>query len=440
MLLVFGALTTMPNLGVIRVPIVDDWPDGLTRHDIDRCRLPEGFRIPFDATTMECLEPVTTYLWREYVYERRVFVENSQAATSFDLYEFFCWLDESGIPWNSVKKSHLKTYSNAQLNSKSPLTGRIYSNNTVRRRLVSIIQFYLRLKRRGLVETDIAEAEAVGKVPRNRVSLSHITSPNKRSQSDLLPAAVSHQPHRMSETQIREIFKKLGPMPSGRTPETSGRPWLASTFSLTTGTRCDEVAHLPMSLVAQALKVRPRPPMTEILLTHTKGLVPRNIFVPDSVLDQTEIYVAGERAEAIKRGRASGRTDHDRLFVNSPLALDRDVGRPVTAHTLWRDFHEAVIEAGYFTAIPADPVARIGAQVDAFYTYHDNRHTYAINQYLFRKRSGDAEPWKAIQLLLGHKHLATTTDIYLDAVKVAEPELSDMTERAIIAIYDAATH
>lgn len=429
----------MPTLGVIRAPVVTVWPTGLTRHDVDRCRLPEGFHIPFDTTTMECLEPVTTYLWRRYVDECRVFVENTQAAACYDLYEFFCWLDESGIPWSSVKKRHLKTYSNALLSSKSPITGRVYSNNTARRRLSNIIQFYLELKRRGLVETDISEAEVSGKISRHRVALAHVSSLDKRSHSELLPPAVFHQPHRMSETAVGNIFKKLGPMPSGRTPETSGRPRLGSVFSLTTGTRRDEVAHLPLSLIIHALKVRPRPPMTTIHLAHTKGLVPRDILIRQSVLDEMEIYVEGERAEAIKQGKASGLTDHDRLFVNSPLALDRNVGRPVTAHTLWRDFHAAVVDAGYFTTIPADPVADIRAQVDAFYTFHHNRHTYAINQYLFRKKAGDAEPWKAVQLLLGHKHLATTMDIYLDAVKVAEAELSDITERAIIGIYNAAT-
>ena len=430
---------SMPTLGVIRAPVVTDWPNGLTRQDIDRCRLPEGFHIPFDTTTMECLEPATTYLCREYLCERAVFVENSQAAACYDLYEFFSWLDESGIPWNSVKKRHLKTYGNALLSSKSPITGHIYSNNTVRRRLSSIIQFYLDLKRRGLMETDISEAEVSGKISRDRVPLAHVSSLNKRSQSELLPKAVFHQPHRMSETAISKIFEKLGPMPSGRTPETSGRPRLASVFSLTTGARRDEVAHLPLSLLIHALNVRPRPPITKIYLTHTKGLVARDILVRRSVLDEIEIYVAGERAEATKRGKAFGLIEHDRLFVNCPLALDRDVGHPVTAHTLWRDFHAAVIDAGYVTTIPSDPVAGISAKADAFYTIHDNRHTYAINQYLFRKRSGDAEPWKAVQLLLGHKHLATTMDTYLDAVKVAEAELSDMTEKAIIGIYNAAT-
>jgi integrase len=38
---------------------------------------------------------------------------------------------------------------------------------------------------------------------------------------------------------------------------------------------------------------------------------------------------------------------------------------------------------------------------------------------------GDAEPWKTLQALLGHKQLATTINIYLRSVTIDEAQITD---------------
>jgi integrase/recombinase XerC len=155
-----------------------------------------------------------------------------------------------------------------------------------------------------------------------------------------------------------------------------------------------------------------------IRLTHTKGLVPRNVLIPAHFARELQNYIKGERAAAVEKGRSYGLAREPKaLFVNGADA-GRYAGRGVTRWTLWRAFHLAVLEAGLTVEITkVDPTS--GMELDgivAAHCFHDLRHTFACWHYQAESESGNPDPWKSVQSRLGHKYKSTTIDIYLKVV------------------------
>lgn len=61
-------------------------------------------------------------------------------------------------------------------------------------------------------------------------------------------------------------------------------------------------------------------------------------------------------------------------------------------------------------------------QVPAF-SPHCLRHTYTVWSYLAEKQSGNSEPWKNLQVRLGHSSLETTINTYLRVASEFEAQL-----------------
>jgi integrase len=52
------------------------------------------------------------------------------------------------------------------------------------------------------------------------------------------------------------------------------------------------------------------------------------------------------------------------------------------------------------------------------HSFHDLRHNCAVLTYHAEKNNGNAEPWKIVQIKLGHKRLKDTIDTYLAHVSI----------------------
>ncbi len=161
-------------------------------------------------------------------------------------------------------------------------------------------------------------------------------------------------------------------------------------------------------------------------LRQTKGGRPRKVLVPTWLLDELVHYAETERMVPVRRAREAGHKPAPNLFVNGADASDRDVGQALTARTLSRSFRSAVISAGLYERICDETNGGLPDRLVANHSFHDLRHTFAIQQYLARRARGDAEPWKTIATLLGHRSFKTTMDYYLPSVSLAEAEVSDV--------------
>jgi len=52
------------------------------------------------------------------------------------------------------------------------------------------------------------------------------------------------------------------------------------------------------------------------------------------------------------------------------------------------------------------------------HSFHDLRHNCAVLTYHAEKSLGNAEPWKVVQVKLGHRSLKVTMDTYLQHVQI----------------------
>ena len=182
--------------------------------------------------------------------------------------------------------------------------------------------------------------------------------------------------------------------------------------------RLDEITNLT---ILDILNLRPRgwQGSVSMLITKTKGMRPRRVFIPLAIYEDIKEYIAGERAECVL-----GRPKTLALFVNRSHS-HRNPGRPLTNHTLWRNFRNAVMRAGltYVEAIEWD-----GSQeliTVARHHFHDLRHTYAFVMYEQLVRRGKSAPWLVLSRVLGHAHVSTTIKIYLRSVDGMEADVSD---------------
>jgi integrase/recombinase XerC len=57
------------------------------------------------------------------------------------------------------------------------------------------------------------------------------------------------------------------------------------------------------------------------------------------------------------------------------------------------------------------------------HSFHDTRHSYAVNLYIAQRDAGDPKPWETVQKMLGHRDWVTTERYYLRAVGVLEPQI-----------------
>lgn len=60
----------------------------------------------------------------------------------------------------------------------------------------------------------------------------------------------------------------------------------------------------------------------------------------------------------------------------------------------------------------------------AKHSFHDLRHTFAIWLYRAEANAGNAEPWKTIQIRLGHAQLETTLNTYLKTAELERASFS----------------
>ncbi|SAL52340.1 site-specific tyrosine recombinase XerC [Caballeronia concitans] len=231
----------------------------------------------------------------------------------------------------------------------------------------------------------------------------------------------------LTEQSWRGLQNRLGPLPSQRSEYgfPSSRPRLTAELSLSTGLRVDEVARLTIHQILSLPYDSQATPESKVPLrvTRTKRLKPRTVELPMYLLYELQLYIDGERRDALREAEKYWLRDDSRrpsaLFLNGTDA-HQHAGKPVKADVISDDFHQACLRNA-LTSVreKIDPESGVTYFTSvAQHRFHDLRHTFAVWMYLSEKASGNAEPWKQIQTLLGHTSLKTTMDIYLKVVNV----------------------
>ena len=363
---------------------------------------------------------------------------NTQKAYCEDLYEWWMWLSELKKEWDHVGNKDIIDYRNVLQNEFSPHTHRRYRSSTIRRRLSTILDYYRWAFNLGLIKDNL-DLREIRRIPQNRDRrvLAHLDiGPATKSVSTILPKQTEEELiDPFNARDLKAVLHILGAIPPTEAgPHADTRPVrdrLIAELQVTTGMRIDEVLSLTVyQILGLPTNIRDPYELTKLKIDITKGLTPRIVLIPGWVRKALPWYIDNERKPAVEArthttARRSIKTDA--LFVNGLSANHRDVGNRLRPRAYMRVFSHAVRTAGLvhqeLHRDPATGTDRLATVVN--HTSHDLRHTFAVQTYRSRKSKGDAEPWKVLQVLLGHKQLSTTIDIYLRAVNIDEAKISD---------------
>lgn len=399
--------------------------------------LPEGFCYLVDWDSQAVIEPVLLYLQFKFRSTGGSYRPNTQKACVDHLKDWWGHLAHINKTWDQIDDEDVIQYRDVMLFGVSPKTHDKYDVKTIRRRIGSVLAFYDWAYRQNIFDLELDQKQFRPNCqPTDSDALTHTHGRGEIEVSTILPkdrSSPDDDVRPLSPKEVRMVMKQLGPLPSEQEKDPrSCRNRLAAELALNSSLRVDEVASLEKY---QILNLTPEPNMPygvcRLHITKTKGLVPRWIEIPNWLVAELHVYIDGERSDCIRMSHkywCKRKADEAKaLFVNTILAKS-NVGRKVSAATLSREFSHAVINCGLMMRKP-----RINPETGESYMdvvpahrFHDLRHTFAVWLYHSEKAAGNAEPWKQIQSLLGHKHLATTLNIYLRVVDSYERNVSDV--------------
>lgn len=353
---------------------------------------------------------------------------NSVSASVHDLSDYYCFLDAHGLNALSVRVTHVENYIHSMALLPSPVTGRPFSERTIARRISTLRQFYGWAGKRGLTKHPIpvdtrSRTDPDGLWFRESGQLYSPRTPRVDIKVTAIPV-----------DKLRLILEEAGPLVEEVTESSgeSGRLRLMFDCGLQAGLRRFEISLLTVRSIEAGIKATSSDnPVTKCpIKVYGKGGKTRTVYFPLWFTRLLVQYIAGHRRRAIEaRLRIEPNfRDHGYLFVHDA------VGRK-TSGDAFDDFYlsgpmRAIqIKLGINAGISesSEPYKRL-------YGVHALRHTYAVHEYITAKLSGDPEPWKYLQMQLGHASVETTRQIYLASVIEYEFQFGDLIQKEIAAV------
>ncbi|MFC3457535.1 tyrosine-type recombinase/integrase [Massilia haematophila] len=393
-------------------------------------QLPPGFWFLVDDDNQVVVEPALLFLIDRFIKQGRYKGKHTHKAMAYDLADWWQYLVERGISWADAETDLLVEYRESRLATISRQTHETLKASTVNRRLSAVLAFYRWAHGRNLFyHSTLDELEV-------RTRMREIDSdPLSHTRSGVFHQTVStlmaedDADGRVSVRVINAnghwklLQSELGPLPTEQSADDPrpSRDRLAAELSFWTGLRVDEVAKLSTLQILNLLPADDALPheMLAVVVTKTKRLKARTVFVPVYLIRELLHYIEHERKEGLTAGAKHRVKKHNLLFVNSASA-NHHAGKPVHPDTFDRKFRAAVLRAGLVQHVEkTDPDTRqMYLTRDVRYTFHDLRHSFAIYLYLSLEAAGNAAPWLEVSQRLGHSYLKTTTDIYLAHLEV----------------------
>ncbi|MGK5034507.1 tyrosine-type recombinase/integrase [Janthinobacterium sp. LB3P118] len=414
--------------------------------------LPENFPFLVIDEQSKIIEPALLYLIHTQLKRGpRHWKQHTADAMAYDLRDWFDYLAhcqwvnpvtkklEVGKPWDVAAESDYIAWRDTMQEVISPQTNKHLSSRTIARRQVYVERFYAYAQKKGWYDGEFV----ISKIRKGR--LSHDINQGEfdpESNSAKAEVVVSEYRERMeygepvrplSEDEWHRIQLELGPLPSEREFDLRpSRDRIASELTIGTGMRVDEVTSLTefqLRDLHQAWLVADEEQRKDgffaLYIVKTKRLKPRTVLVPGYLIPELMVYLDNEREASIIRGMTRANAKGQKynrptsLFVNHTESAVHS-GNAVRATSLSCEFKKACLDAKI-----THSVEKIDIETSERYRvnlskhhFHDLRHTFAVWTYHNLKSNGETEPWKEIQVRLGHANLKVTMDTYLKVVDV----------------------
>lgn len=442
----------IPWLKISSVDVHDhsEFPD----KSLNRCRVPSGTPLFFSGD----LKPITVVNCFLLSVRRSTKGKrgNSEKSYGDDIAQFLTFLDAQKLQLRHIRKDDLIEFAGCLLDGISVKTSRAFAPTTVARRVrtaIALCQFGFR---EGLLQSDAelgeGTAEEILSIALSEKEVLDATLQNALSP----PETVGRKIHPIPLKFISRIFDALGPLDWAEPGDQPQRNRLAAELSLATGMRIDEICAVSTyQIIDLQLKADVNDPwqVLPLWLTETKGSVPREVLVPQKLVLRLINYIDHERQLVVDRALSLGKfkqqgSQPTKLFLNGLNCNHRDIGEPCNPETLSRAFTDAVIRLGFTTrqeifvlndeGRPLKDTANGKWLMEIIFvpshTFHDLRHTYAVENYQIAKKKGEKDPVRRIQNLLGHALRQTTESIYLPWLNGREQDYSDQYADLLMSI------
>lgn len=330
------------------------------------------------------------------------------------LIDFLNFLEDNGIDdWRSVTTAQLYAYRNRMCNAVSPITGKPYDKKTITARVCLVGYFYEWAFNQKLILSN--------PIPYKYKSNSYENGAMSKNNYAVFGKPVNNLILSKDDGEIvsfysaSDINKIMGYIKASGSDTANRDRTIIRTIS-STGFRRLEVLGLTVHQM-RSIKVTEENEVgfIKFKMTITKGGIKRDVFIPRKILDEILNYIENDRAKAIVTGELRAKSlgiefeKHDQVFVYS--ASSCHAGRPFGLTYLSQRIGNIVEKSGCKRKGP-----------------HAFRHTFAVNTYKALFRNGISEPWKILQILLGHRSIKTTMDIYLKTLTMDEVDIARIVE------------
>ena len=354
--------------------------------------------VPFlVGSAAEFVEPANDYLYEVAVVRGRTASIHTWKTYGKHLYEYFSFLEENGLEWDKIKRSHVVAWRRSMLDRANQVT-------TINHRLRSVARFYDWASSKGMIAKVPYDRETV-KVRRSRSRYGENDASGGHSQANELTLRA---PQKLPKFLLWEDSTRfVGHLRPHRNK-------IIACLMLLAGLRLEEAARLDLRVLPNPRKHSPGKPLRMYLdpdRTPTKGNVERVVYLPYDLSRQLTQYVLFERGALLKRYRKR----RGRAQEATAIFLNKD-GETVSLTAIENEFQRASQESG----IKATP--------------HVLRHTYATYEFLrLTEKQGRDGALQWVRDRLGHRSIETTA-IYLHTSDLVTYEESDEYHAEICAM------
>lgn len=337
-------------------------------------------------------------------------------ASGYDLLGWLQWCQLKGIHWPDATEAERQQFSDDYAASSE--------DGTVNRKLTVVRRFYDFCRAEGWYHRDIGASvghRQIANRPIDDDAMAHARSPAGRiKQQDALLRTVGRKDvvRPLQASQLRKLLEHVGPTLRDEGSTRSVRDRLICDLGYVSGIRLGDVVKLT-TLQFLGLTVEPNQQFQDFPVIVTgKRKVTRTVAVPGWLVLAIQAYIFGERAVSESGAKKRLSKPITALFLGH--AGSKSAGKAISRSAIQKMFAEACRKCGITEqkeVEDAESGEKLIKTVPA-HSYHDLRHNSAVLTYHAEKALGNSEPWKIVQIKLGHKSLKMTVDTYLAHVSI----------------------
>ncbi len=368
---------------------------------------------------IDVFQEPTIFLHEKFVKVGGKPSEHTWEAGGYDLLSWLQWCQQNKIDWREATEADRQQFADDyEEASRDP--------KTINRKLSTVNLFYGFCRAEHWYHRDIGTSIEQRKSANCLIDddpLAHIRTPSghvKDKDPLLRKVGRKNLVKPLLAKQLRKLLEHVGPTyGDDNFLELSIRDRLICDLAYVTGARLSDVLKMT-TLKFLSLHVEPHELLKEFPIVVEKGKhgVTRQVAAPGWLVVAIQSYIRVERAESERIGKRLGKRTTTALFLGH--AKSKSSGQAITPSAIQKMFASACMACGITEMKEVNDMETGQTHIRTVpaHSFHDLRHNCAVLTYHAEKNNGNAEPWKIVQIKLGHKRLKDTIDTYLAHVSI----------------------